>query len=198
MSQLKQLMTLKDKSLQECVNHYCGTCERYISKLRQAEKSSRLAYWNMTWSMLAECRQIERSLSEFPYLILEMTSPQLTRKFAKMIKAYTYEYRYLEPRFWTEESRKSVCIAMFRSVLTPYVYKYDDEILSHTFTQNLLIQTLDSVPGLRTQHLTYPSREDDPAQLARMIYQVRHLQTFTYLYDCNDEMVDKWDCTVPD
>jgi hypothetical protein len=71
------------------------------------------------------------------------------------------------------------------------VYKYDGEIMSHTFTQNLVIQTLDSVPGLRTLHLTQPSREDNTAQLARMIYQVWHLQTFTYLYDCTDKVVEQ-------
>jgi hypothetical protein len=191
MPQLKQPMTLKDKSLPEYVNLYCGTCERWISKLRQAQATGRLAYWNMTWSVLAECRQIERSLSEFPYSIIEMMSPQLTRKFAKMIGAYDYETRYFDSRLDNEERHKSVCTAMFRSVLTPYVYTDDDEILSHTFTQDLVFETLDRVPGLRTLDLTCSIRGDNRAHLARMICRLSHLQAFTYPCDCTDEVVEQ-------
>jgi hypothetical protein len=191
MPQLKQPMTQKDKSLQECVNLYCGTCERWISKLRQAQATGRLAYWNMKWSVLADCRQIERSLSEFPYFIIEMMSPQLTRKFAKMIEEYNDDYPDFNPRFDSVGRHISLCIAMFRSVLTPYVYNYDDETFSHPFTQILVVQTLDKVPGLRTLHLTDSSRGYDQTQLARMIRRLRHLQEFTYEFLCTDEVIEQ-------
>jgi hypothetical protein len=44
-----------------------------------------------------------------------------------------------------------------------------------TFTQNLILQTLDSVPGLRTLRLTLSWLQGDSAELARMINHVRHL-----------------------
>jgi hypothetical protein len=184
-------MTLKDKSLQECVNFYCGTCVRWISELRQAQATGRLAYWNMKWSVLAECRQIERSLAEFPSLKIEMMSPQLTRKFGEMIGIYNFEYRYVYLSFDNEERHNSLCTAMFRSVLTPYVYKYDGDIFSNTYTQSFVVQTLDSVPGLRTLHLTYSIPRDEPASLSTMIYHLRDLQAFTYKHSCTDEVVEQ-------
>jgi hypothetical protein len=80
----------------------------------------------MTFSVLAECRQIERTLSEFPSFITEMMYPQLTRKFAEMIWGYKSAYFCSDPRLEDIERANSLCIAMFRSVLTPYVYKDDD------------------------------------------------------------------------
>jgi hypothetical protein len=118
-------------------------------------------------------------------------SPQLTRKFAEMIGEYDFKYPNSDHTFDNEEKHKNVCIAMFRSVLTPYVYKYDDEIVSRPFTRNILVQNLDRVPGLRTLYLTSRSREDDPAQLARMICHLRHLQEFTYRYNCTDEVIEQ-------
>jgi hypothetical protein len=186
MPQLKQPMTLEDKGLQACVNLYCGTCKRWLSKLRQAQKTSSSAYRNMTSNVLVACLQIERSISEFPYSIIEMMSPQLTRKFAEMIEFYNYEYRYSNPRFGIEERHNNVCTAMFRSVLTPYVYKYDKNTC-WGFIERLVLQTLDSVPGLRTLHLTIPMLEDESAQLAK----VRHLQAFTYMLNCTDEVIEQ-------
>jgi hypothetical protein len=177
MPQLKQPMTLKDKSLQECVNLYCGTCESWISKLRQAQATSRLAYWNMRWSVLAECRQIERTLSQCSDSVIKMMSPQLTIKFAWMIEGF-------DRRFWNGGRHSSLCIAMFRSVLTHYFYKYDDLLMCLVSIENLIIQTLDSVPGLGTLHLKLPMLEDGSAQPARMIYHLRHLQEFTYVFHC--------------
>jgi hypothetical protein len=187
MPQLKQPMTLKDKSLQECVNLYCGTCERWISQLCQAQGTGRLAYWNMRWSVLAECRQIQQSLSEFPCFILEMMSPQLTKKFANMIETYNVYYRHeYNGKFDNEESHKSVCIAMFRSVLTRYVYKYDTNVTCHF----AIVPTLDSVPGLRTLRFRYQQVKFDQVQLARMIHHLRHLQEFS-CFACTDEMVEQ-------
>ncbi|PNF26614.1 hypothetical protein B7P43_G11347 [Cryptotermes secundus] len=81
---------------------------------------------------------------------------------------------------------------MFRSVLTPHVYEYNEEIVSSSFTQELLIQTLDSVPGLRTLHLRFrTSTEGEPGGLARMICHIRHLQIFTYEYHCTDEVLEQ-------
>jgi hypothetical protein len=108
-----------------------------------------------------------------------------------MIEAYNDEYRDFDPRFDSVERHISLCIAMFRSVLTSYVYKYGDNILSRPFTRNLVVQTLNIVPGLRTLHLTHPSHEDDPAQLARIIRGLRHLLEFTYEYNCSDEVMEQ-------
>jgi hypothetical protein len=113
-------------------------------KLRAAAQSSILAYWITTWSVLRECRQIQQSLSELPHGLLEMMSPQLTRKFANIIRNYNSTVRKLKSRFW-EEEHISLCVTLFRCVLTPYVYQYNDDIILETFTQKLVLQTLGSV-----------------------------------------------------
>jgi hypothetical protein len=188
MPQLKQPMTLKDKSLQDCVHLYCGACERWISKLRQAQATGRLAYWNMTWSVLAECRQIERNLSEFPCFMIEMMSPQLTRNFAELIWGYSSDYRReYNGKFDNEETHKSVCIAMFRSVLTRYVYKYDTNMTWYS----TIVPTLDSVPGLRILRFILSRGKHHPAQLSRMMCHLGHLQKFTYQYSCTDEVIEQ-------
>jgi Leucine-rich repeat (LRR) protein len=74
---------------------------------------------------------------------------------------------------------------MFCSVLTPYVYKYDR--ITNDFTQWLVFQTLDSVPGLRTLRFTLNQLEYEWAQLAKL----RHLQEFSYSYFCTDEVVEQ-------
>jgi hypothetical protein len=140
--------------------------------------------------VFAECREIQRSLSELPYFFREIVSPQLTSKFADMIDNYNDKIRYLNHRFWNEE-HNSLCIAMFRSVLTPYVYSYDDKFMRNSFTQTLAIQTLDSVPGLRTLHLRHGSTEEQSAQFVRMIYHLRHLQVFTCFFHCTDEVIEQ-------
>ncbi|PNF28291.1 hypothetical protein B7P43_G05442, partial [Cryptotermes secundus] len=191
MPQLKQPMPLKDKCLQECVDLYCVALARWISKLRRAEASRKISSRNTEGNVLAECRQIKRNLSAFPYFVIEMMSPQLTRKFADMIYAYKDKTSQLKHRFWNKESRNSLYIAMFRSVLTPHVYEYNDEIVRSSFTQDLVVQTLDSVPGLRTLHLPLTIIESDPGALARMICHLRHLQIFTYEYHCTDEVIEQ-------
>ncbi|PNF28904.1 hypothetical protein B7P43_G01811 [Cryptotermes secundus] len=192
MPHLKQPMSLKDKCLQECVNLYCGACVRWISKISHPEASNRRAYQIREGIVLAECRQIERSLSELPYFVIQMMSPQLTRKFADMIINYNYKHQDIPIVFWRRKRRRSLCSAMFRSVLTPHVYEYNDEIVSCNLTQNLLVQTLDSVPGLRTLYLRFATRnEGDQSGLPRMICHLRHLQIFTYEYYCTDEVIEQ-------
>ncbi|PNF33102.1 hypothetical protein B7P43_G15751 [Cryptotermes secundus] len=193
MPQLKQPMPLQDKCLQECVNLYCGACVRWISKLLQAQISSRRVYLITTRSVLAECCQIRRSLSELPYFVIEMMSPQLTSKFADMIINYDNKHQYKQNAFWDRESHSSICSAMFRSVLTPHVHEHNDEIMScSSFTQDLLVQTLDSVPGLRTLYLRFNRTYNGyPSALARMICHLRHLEIFTFEDDCTDEVIEQ-------
>jgi hypothetical protein len=40
---------------------------------------------------MAECRQIQLTLTESPYFSIEMMSPQLISKFVHMIKDYNYK-----------------------------------------------------------------------------------------------------------
>jgi hypothetical protein len=75
-----------------------------------------------------------------------MMSPQLTRKFAEMIDDYNDKIRNEKPRFWNEEIHKRMCTAMFRSVLTRYLYEYDARDVNE-FREHLIHQALDSVPG---------------------------------------------------
>jgi hypothetical protein len=151
-------MIPRDKSLQERVNLYCGACERWIVELNAAAQSGRLAYFITSRSVLRECHQMQRSLSDLEHSIIEMMSPQLTRKFADLITKY--DSTFCKLNLLNEEEHNKLCIAMFRSVLSPYVYQYNDEIIDERLTQNLVFQTLDSVPGLRTLCLYYESNID--------------------------------------
>jgi hypothetical protein len=119
--------------------------------------------------------------------LLEKMSPQITRKFADMIDFYYHKISFFHHILWNKKKHISLCAAMFRSVLTPYLYEYDDGTVVNYFRENLVLQTLDSVPGLRTLRLTtLASRE-----VARMIRDHKHLQVFAYTSYCTDEVTEQ-------
>jgi hypothetical protein len=192
-------MTLTDKSLQECVNLYCGACERWTVELLAAAKSSKSVYCNKICSVMGECCQIEIfvELSDLPSSLREMMSPQLTRKFANLIRNFNSKVRKLNLSFWNEVEHYNLCVAMFCSVLTPYVYQYNEEFFSDRFTWILVVLTLDIVPGLRA--LYYKTGQDTfsriqriySTQLARMIHHLRHLQEFSHHFHCTDEVIEQ-------
>jgi hypothetical protein len=68
------------------------------------------------------------------------------RKFADMIRDYNYTVHNLGTIF-ENEGHSSFCIAMFHCVLTPYIYGYDNEIISQNFTQTLLVYYLITLVG---------------------------------------------------
>jgi hypothetical protein len=88
MPQLRQPMTLIDKSLQECVNLYCRAFERWIVELNAAAQFGRSAPLITSLSVLLEWRQIQRSLWNLPYSLRDMISAQLMMKFADRIRNY--------------------------------------------------------------------------------------------------------------
>jgi hypothetical protein len=133
--------TLRDITVQKLVNLCCGACERWISHLYAAARSSSSAYSNISRSVEAECREIKSSLSELPHSLLEISSPQLTRKFTYIIAHFNLKMSSLELE------HKSLCTAMFRSVLTPYLYEHGGGTVEFYLTENLILQSLDSVPG---------------------------------------------------
>jgi hypothetical protein len=86
-----------------------------------------------------------------------------------------------------EENHISLCTAMFQSVLTPYLYEDDDLAVEYGFTENLVLQTLDSVPGLRTLRLiTHESRV-----VERTLLHLTHVEVFSYQYNCTDELIEQ-------
>jgi hypothetical protein len=140
---------------------------------------------------MSECWQIETILSELPYGIIEIISPQLLRKFTDMICDYNKRTSHSKHRGWNKKDHKAVCKAMFCSVLTPCVYNYDDEITSEAFPRALVIETLECVPGLRRLHLPHTYQGDRLAPLEGMICHLRHLQIFTYESHCTDKVVEQ-------
>lgn len=126
-----------------------------------------------------------------PYRLLEEMSPQLTRKFARKIKDYDCEVNELRGMSFDEEEHNIVCTAMFRSVLTQYVYQYQNKIMRDTFTRDLVVQTLDSVPGLRSLYFPSETHIKLSAQLSQMIHHLRQPQVFTFIRGCTDELVEQ-------
>jgi hypothetical protein len=93
----------------------------------------------------------------------------------------------MKSRYWIRKNgHNNLCIAMFESVLTSYIYKHDDKTVKLEFGENLVLQTLHSVPGLRTLRLTRR------ASLAvdKMLPNLRNLQVFSYQYNCSDEVIE--------
>lgn len=88
-----------------------------------------------------------------------------------------------------EGTHDTLCSDMFRSVLTHVICQYDMGITSDCFAQNLVIQTLDSVPQLRTLFLPLRSEINRSEELTRVIHHLTELVEFTYVTYCTDWLV---------
>jgi hypothetical protein len=113
MPQLRQPMTLIDKSLQECVNLYCRAFERWIVKLNAATQSGISAPLISSQRVLLEWRQIQRSLWKLPYSLRDMISAQLMMKFADRIRNYDSTVRKLNVSFGMKTNTTNSALKCF-------------------------------------------------------------------------------------
>jgi hypothetical protein len=94
-----------------------------------------------------------------------------------------------DPTVLMVEAHDEFCAAMFRSVLTHNLHEYEPEIMSKCCTQNLVVQTLDSVPGLETLCLPRVSDINPSIQVASYICHLNGLRVFEFTEHCTDEVV---------
>jgi hypothetical protein len=149
--------------------------------------------------VMAEIEQIKQILSEVPPLIQTMICPRLAFNFARNIMIHFFRMDTdLSLTNFVAERHDELCVAMFRSVLTCNLLEYEPEIFWRFSTQNLVIQTLDSVPGLRTLCLQRVSHTNTSAQVATSIHHLKDLQVFAYDRYCTDEVVMQLGLNCPE
>jgi hypothetical protein len=158
--------------------------------LYAASQADSGAYLTMRGRLMADIYIIKENLSKVKPPIQKIFCPQLAMNFARMISLqYNKIVNCLSPTFLVEGTHDTLCIDMFRSVLTRVICEYDTSVTSDYFAQNLVIQTLDSVPLLRTLILPLRSGINRSEELARVIHHLTELEEFTYVTHCNDRLV---------
>jgi hypothetical protein len=85
---------------------------------------------------------VEEDISKMPIGISKLLSPRLAKKFLKVIFSYDRDV------FKGDRINASVWKAMFRSVLTRFVERFDKTLVTDDNVSDIMVQNLDSVPGL--------------------------------------------------
>jgi hypothetical protein len=138
---------------------------------------------------MQECREMEEHISKLPPGILKLLSPRLAKKIAKLICTYD---RYISFSFIFSSWRPLVDIfvykAVFRSVLTRFVEKIDTKLVTDKLVSAIIVENLDSVPGLLELHV-HSGRYVQSGLLADMIHHLKNLHIFKYPSDCTDEII---------
>jgi hypothetical protein len=188
MPQLKQPLSLEDMGIEANVNKYCDKCEKWMKDLFQAIPRDTEAYSSVTVTVLNECREMEEEISSLCPSLLKILSPRLANEFAKLICDHSGRRRDAKSLFGDAAENISPCSAVFRSVLTRYVHKFDLRITFCKIGQLIMIQNLDSVPGLLELRLCirFPHQS---ALLTSMIRHLKNLQIFVQRCDCTDEII---------
>jgi hypothetical protein len=184
MPQLKQPMRLEEMGIRLHINKYCGKCEKWMQELREA-----IPRVMKTCEVVSrECREMEEEISKLPPWILKLLSPTLAKKFVKLICTYDYDFRCSEPQVWAAQRHVSLYKAVFRSVLTRFVEKFDTSLVKDKLVQVLMVENLKFVPGLLDLYL-YPYVDDQSRRLTDMIHHLQNLRIFTYRSYCTDEII---------
>jgi hypothetical protein len=182
MPQLKQPLTLQEIGIRLYVKKYCDKCKRWMDLLHTLPRET----------VLKESCEMQEEISKLMPWILKLLSPRLAKKFLKLI--YTYDSNSSSrPRnvldTWT---RVTLCKAIFRSVLTRFVQKVDTSFCSYLFIQIILLQNLDSLPGLLDLSIrpSFASHLGDHLGLmSSKIHHLTNLQIFKYPCHCTDEII---------
>jgi hypothetical protein len=156
-----------------------------------ALRDGRRPYRNAKLRMNAQIETMKNDfLSNVTPVVQSMICPQLAYNLADIIRTYYKRMeRDLGPTILTEVRHEELCVAMLRCVLTPFLYEHKPEIISNGFKRNLVIKTLDSVPGLKTLSLPRENCTSKAALVARSISYLKLLQVFKYTRDCTDRVV---------
>jgi hypothetical protein len=91
-----------------------------MQDLLEAMTRDKDAYQVVLKTVYNECRAIEGEISKLPPGTLKLLSPQLAKKFAKLIRTYGYPAYCLRNRSKEEVTQINLCKTVCRSVLTRY------------------------------------------------------------------------------
>jgi hypothetical protein len=188
MPQLKQPMRPEEMGIREHCNKYCDKCEKWMQDLLEAMKRDKDTYMVVFDTVMKECREMEEEISKLPPEILKLLSPRLAKKFAKLICIYNCEFRWPPRHSWGALSHVPLCKAVFRSVLTRFIEKFDTSFMTNKLGVALMVENLDFVPGLLELHL-YPNKRIQSGILAGMIHHLKNLQIFEFKFYCTDEII---------
>jgi hypothetical protein len=141
------------------------------------------------------CRQMEEEISKLPPGILKLLSPRLANVFAKLIRSHDCNSRRFPHDSMGLPSHYSVCKAMFRSVLTRYIEKFNAPSWETYIISVIMLHNLDSVPGLL--ELSLPLRKSDQAVLLEGMKHLKKLQIFKSPTICTDEIIEQLQLHCP-
>jgi hypothetical protein len=209
MPQLKEPMRLGEICIRLYVRKCCGKCEEWVRDLIEASRRGTRTFLIASNSVLYECRQIEEKITKLPPGIIKLLSPRLTKKFAKLICSCQNDFRrpltdfpgnrinascscqsdFRRPRpdFPGNRINASVWKAIFRSVLTRFVERFDQRLMTNELESAIMVQNLDSMPGLLELYLD--CWYCDHSTLLAGIVHLENLQIFTYPCHCTDEII---------
>jgi hypothetical protein len=188
MPQLKQPMALEEICVRLHINKYCGKCEKWLQDLLEAKKRDKYTYKVVFDNVMKECREMAEEISKLPPGILKLLSPRLPKKFAKLINTFDRNSRRFPRHFRSIRRHVSLCKALFRSVLTRFVYKFDTGLESNTFVSFIMAKNLHHVPGLLELYL-YPCHHKQSGLLASKMRHVKNLRIFKCHYHCTDKII---------
>jgi hypothetical protein len=138
---------------------------------------------------MPEIEQIKQILSEVPQLIQKMICTRLASNFAKSITENTRRMeKYFDSTNLRLERHHELCLAMFRSVLTCNLEEYETDTSEDYFRGQLVVETLDSVPGLKKLRVSQVC-DIQNHQVAMSIHHLKKLRVFEYDTYCTDEVV---------
>ncbi|XP_023712936.1 uncharacterized protein LOC111867373 [Cryptotermes secundus] len=191
MPPLKPPMTLENRCLQAVDTLLHQICLSWIREMYAAAQTDSESYMHRTQFVLSQCEKLREVLLEVTKSVLNQFIPKLAGTFLDIITNYDDSLRALQPRFWDEDRHNIVSAAILRSVLNYTTEYYDTHAINSSFAQSLVIQTLDSVPGLLDFNLDTGTQIQNSSLLASKIHHLKLLRTFRYFYDCTDEVIEQ-------
>jgi hypothetical protein len=132
---------------------------------------------------------MEDEIRNFPPGILKLLSPPLANAFANLICTYGYRTERLKSLPLLAGELSCICKTVFRSVLTRYIEKLSSCCGSQKCVQDILVQILDSVPGLLELSVNTYFLGNHSDLLAGMIRHLKNLQIFKCRWSCTDEII---------
>jgi hypothetical protein len=170
----------------------CDACESWTKSLRDAAETGSEAYLKQTQNVMTDCDTVHELVTSLPTDILEPLAPVVIRKLINMITTYDGSCCELKGAFWYDEDHQiTVCSKIFNAALFTCTRAYYTKDISSSFSQQLIIRTLDCVPNLTILAFNIKTEIDNSDLVASNIHHLRNLKSFQYTHHCTDEVVQQ-------